>query len=216
PSVLAVVAVVWVVPRIGPIVVKTISCGALTLPEACLEICLEAWSLCFFACGVRWVKFPCFVILDFGSVLSVGSHGWRQSVDTKVGRSLISQQKRFTKTHLAVHNIKQREDKSVRAFATRTRNLVEHLSTNLPSTYKGLMETTCTWIEAREVATNGAPNDRRNGFERSRKSSWDNDMGQKSRDRFSPYWGPNHGLLSSLSKSLREILTTVKVAKTFK
>ncbi|GKA00524.1 hypothetical protein Tco_0673074 [Tanacetum coccineum] len=76
--------------RGGPIAVKTRSYGALALPEACLEICLEAWSLCFFACGVRWVKFPCFVILDFGSVLSVGSHGWRQSVDTKVGRSLIS------------------------------------------------------------------------------------------------------------------------------
>ncbi|GJY16753.1 leucine-rich repeat, ribonuclease inhibitor subtype protein [Tanacetum coccineum] len=75
--------------RGGPIAVKTRSYGALALPEACLEICLEAWSLCFFACGVRWVKFPCFVILDFGSVLSVGSHGWRQSVDTKVGRSLI-------------------------------------------------------------------------------------------------------------------------------
>ncbi|GJV62467.1 hypothetical protein Tco_1468567 [Tanacetum coccineum] len=38
------------------------------------------------------VKFPCFVILDFGSVLSVWSHGWRQSVDTKVGRSLIRRQ----------------------------------------------------------------------------------------------------------------------------
>ncbi|GJS18252.1 hypothetical protein Tco_0412724 [Tanacetum coccineum] len=87
---LVIVAVVWVVPRGGPIAVKTRSYGALALPEACLEICLEAWSLCFFACGVRWVKFPCFVILDFGSVLSVGSHGWRQSVDTKVGRSLIS------------------------------------------------------------------------------------------------------------------------------
>ncbi|GJT02716.1 retrovirus-related pol polyprotein from transposon TNT 1-94 [Tanacetum coccineum] len=32
-------------------------------------------------------KVSAFVILDFGSVLSVGSHGWRQSVDTKVGRS---------------------------------------------------------------------------------------------------------------------------------
>ncbi|GKC36110.1 hypothetical protein Tco_1048494 [Tanacetum coccineum] len=70
PSVLVIAAVVWVVPRGGPIVVKTRSYGALALSEACLEICLEAWSLCFFACGVRWVTFPCFVILDFGSVLS--------------------------------------------------------------------------------------------------------------------------------------------------
>nr|GEW11106.1 hypothetical protein [Tanacetum cinerariifolium] len=91
-------------------------------------------------------------------------------------RSHFSQQKRFTKTHLAVYSIKQREGESVRAFATRytddtlqilslhedrcisgfvyglrTRNLVEHLSTDLPSTYKGLMEKTYTWIEAREV-----------------------------------------------------------------
>ncbi|GJW01027.1 reverse transcriptase domain-containing protein [Tanacetum coccineum] len=130
-------------------------------------------------------------------------------------RSHFSQQKRFTKTHLAVHIIKQREGESVRAFTTRTRNLVEHLSTGLPSTYKGLMEKTYTWIEAREVATNGAPNDRRDNFERSRKSSKDNGRGQKIRDRFSPYRGPNHGLLSSLSKSPREILATEKVAKSF-
>ncbi|GKB17046.1 reverse transcriptase domain-containing protein [Tanacetum coccineum] len=104
-------------------------------------------------------------------------------------RSHFSQQKRFIKTHLAVHNIKQREGESVRAYATRTRNLVEHLSTDLPSTYKGLMEKTYTWIEAREVATNGAPNDQRDNFERSRKSSWDNGRGQKSRDRFSLYRG---------------------------
>ncbi|GJR88125.1 hypothetical protein Tco_0212136 [Tanacetum coccineum] len=43
----------------------------------------------------------------------------------------------------------------------RTRKLVEFLSTYLPTTYKGLMEKTYTWIEAREVATNGALNDRR-------------------------------------------------------
>nr|GEX84547.1 hypothetical protein [Tanacetum cinerariifolium] len=95
-----------------------------------------------------------------------------------------SQQKRFTKTHLAIHNIKQREGTSVRAFATRctddtlqilglhedqrisnfvhglkARNLVEHLYIDLPSTYKSLMENTYTWIEAREVATNEASND---------------------------------------------------------
>ncbi|GJT51525.1 reverse transcriptase domain-containing protein [Tanacetum coccineum] len=61
----------------------------------------------------------------------------------------------------------------------RIRSLVEHLSTDLPSTYKGLMEKTYTWIEAREVATNRIPNDRRENFERSRKSSWDNNRGQK-------------------------------------
>ncbi|GJZ07722.1 reverse transcriptase domain-containing protein [Tanacetum coccineum] len=45
-----------------------------------------------------------------------------------------------------------------------TRSLVEHLSTDLPSTYKGLMEKTYTWVEGREVATNGASSDRRDSF----------------------------------------------------
>ncbi|GKB44377.1 reverse transcriptase domain-containing protein [Tanacetum coccineum] len=120
----------------------------------------------------------------------------------------ICQQKKFIKTHLAVHNIKQREGESTRAFITRytddplqilglhkyqrisgfchglqTKSLVEHLSTSLPFTYKGLMEKTYMWVEAREVATNGALNDRRENFERSKKSFRDNNNGQKSKDR---------------------------------
>ncbi|GKB92792.1 hypothetical protein Tco_0965064 [Tanacetum coccineum] len=37
----------------------------------------------------------------------------------------------------------------------KTKSLLEFLSTYLPTTYKGLMEKTYTWIEAKEVATNG-------------------------------------------------------------
>ncbi|GKB30145.1 hypothetical protein Tco_0869546 [Tanacetum coccineum] len=95
------------------------------------------------------------------------------------------QQKKFTKTHLVVHNIKQKEGESTRAFVTRytddtlqilglheeqciygfvhglqTRSLVEFLSADLLTSYKGLMEKNYTWIEAKEVATNGTPNDR--------------------------------------------------------
>ncbi|GJS67841.1 hypothetical protein Tco_0682406 [Tanacetum coccineum] len=168
--------------------------------------------------------------------------------------------------HLAVHNIKQREGENTQSFVTkytddtlqilglheeqqilgfvhglRIRSLVEHLSTDLPSTYKGLMEKTYAWVKVREVATNGASSDRRdslmektyawvkvrevatNGassdrrdsFERSKKSSWDNNRGHKNKDRFSPYQGPNHGLLPSLSKSPKEILATEKVARSF-
>ncbi|GKD71840.1 reverse transcriptase domain-containing protein [Tanacetum coccineum] len=94
-------------------------------------------------------------------------------------RSHFSQQKKFTKTHLDVHNIKQSEGESTRAFITRytddtlqilglheeqrisgfvhglrIRSFVEHLSTDLPSTYKGLMEKTYTWVEAREFKGN--------------------------------------------------------------
>ena len=80
-------------------------------------------------------------------------------------RSHFSQQKKFTRTHLTVHNIKQKENESTRNFVTRytdetlqilglheeqrisgfvhglrNRNLVEFLSTDLPETYKDLME----------------------------------------------------------------------------
>ncbi|GJR00157.1 reverse transcriptase domain-containing protein [Tanacetum coccineum] len=156
-------------------------------------------------------------------------------------RSHFSQQKKFTKTHLAVHNIKQKEGKSTRAFISRytddtlqilglhedqrmsgfvhglrTRNLVEFLSTDLPTTYKGLMKKTYPCIEVKEVATNRTPTDQREGFEKSRKNpSWDNNKGQKNKDTFFSYRGSNHELLSNLSKSPREILATEKVAKTF-
>ncbi|GJU17396.1 reverse transcriptase domain-containing protein [Tanacetum coccineum] len=66
-----------------------------------------------------------------------------------------------------------------------------------------------------QVATNGAPSNRRENLERSNKSSWENNRGQKDKDKFFPYRGPNHGLLSSLSKSPKEILATEKVARSF-
>ncbi|GKC46123.1 hypothetical protein Tco_1063845 [Tanacetum coccineum] len=86
---------------------------------------------------------------------------------------------------------------------------------DLPLTYKGLMEKTYTWVEAREVATNGVLSDQRDSFERPKKFSWDSNRGQKNKDRFSPYRGPNNGLLSNLSKSPKEILATERAAKSF-
>nr|GEU44093.1 hypothetical protein [Tanacetum cinerariifolium] len=91
--------------------------------------------------------------------------------------------------------------------------LAAHLGRNksdLPTTYKGLMEKTYTWIEAREMATNETHNDRRENFERLRKSYRDDNHGKKDKDRFFPYQGPSHGLLSILSKSPRDILTIEK------
>ncbi|GKA57155.1 reverse transcriptase domain-containing protein, partial [Tanacetum coccineum] len=109
------------------------------------------------------------------------------------------------------------EEQRISSFVhgLRTRSLVEHLSTDLPSTYKGIMEKTYTWVEVRKVATNGVSNNQRDDFERSKKFSWGNSIGQKDRGRFSPYKGQNHKLLSNLVKSPREILATEKVAKTF-
>ncbi|GKA63269.1 hypothetical protein Tco_0762875 [Tanacetum coccineum] len=96
------------------------------------------------------------------------------------------------------------------------RSLVEFLSTDLLTTYNGLMEKTYTWIEAKKVATNGASNDHRESFDRFIKnSSWDNNKGKKNRDMFSPYLESNQGLLSNLSKSPRELLATEKATKTF-
>ncbi|GKA17009.1 reverse transcriptase domain-containing protein [Tanacetum coccineum] len=88
-------------------------------------------------------------------------------------RSHFSQQKKFTKTHFAVHNIKQKD------------SLVKFLSTDLPTTYKGLTEKTYTWIEEKEVATNGAPNDHKEGFDKFNKGfSWDNSkVKKKNRER---------------------------------
>nr|GFB82469.1 hypothetical protein [Tanacetum cinerariifolium] len=94
----------------------------------------------------------------------------------------------------------------------KTQSLAEFLFTDLPTTYKGLMEKTYTWIEAKEVATNGAPNDHRECLDRSSKgSSWDDDKWMQ----VLSISGSNNGLLSNLSKSPREILVTEKVAKTF-
>ncbi|GKC63536.1 hypothetical protein Tco_1096134, partial [Tanacetum coccineum] len=119
--------------------------------------------------------------------------------------SYFSQHKKFTKTHLVVHNIKYRDGESTRAFVTRyiddtlqilglheeqrifgfvhglkTRSLVEFLFTDLTTTYKGLIEKTYTWIEVKEVSTIRAHNDHKEGFDKFSKGfSWDNKNGRK-------------------------------------
>ncbi|GJV49422.1 hypothetical protein Tco_1439634, partial [Tanacetum coccineum] len=99
----------------------------------------------------------------------------------------------------------------------KTRSLVKFLSSDLPTTYKGLMEKTYTWIEVKEVATNGAPSDHREGFDKFSKGfSWDNNKGRKkNRDKFSSYKGSNYGILANISKSPRDILATEKAIKSF-
>ncbi|GKD74696.1 hypothetical protein Tco_1332978, partial [Tanacetum coccineum] len=86
-------------------------------------------------------------------------HEGRQS-SINIGENLLSNDD--TLQILGLH-----EDQRISGFVhgLRTRKLVEHLSTDLPSTYKGLMEKTYTWIEAREVATNETSNDQRDNFE---------------------------------------------------
>ncbi|GJT68976.1 reverse transcriptase domain-containing protein [Tanacetum coccineum] len=207
-----------------------------------MGLCSFIDSTGFVTLFVRWIEdYPLPDGLKMHS--HIGSYDGKRDPDNFLHLfegAIHIQQKKFTKTYLAVHTIKQKEGKSTRAFITRytddtlqilglheeqrisgfvhglrTRSLVKHLSTDLSSTYKGLMEKTYTWIEAKEVTTNGTPNDRKENFERSRNSSWDNNRGQKGKDRLSPYRGPNHRLLSNLSKSPREILATEKEARSF-
>ncbi|GJV59986.1 hypothetical protein Tco_1466086 [Tanacetum coccineum] len=89
-------------------------------------------------------------------------------------QSHFSEQEKFTKTHLAMHNIKQMDEKAL-----------------------GLS------LLAKEVATNGDPNDHKEGFDKFSKGfSLDNNKGRKKNwERFSPYKGSNHGLLGNLVKS---------------
>ncbi|GJT85110.1 hypothetical protein Tco_1066827 [Tanacetum coccineum] len=121
---------------------------------------------------------------------------------------------RYTDDTLQILGLHEEQHISGSVHGLKIGSLVEFLSTYLPTTYKGLMEKTYTWIEAREVATNGTPNDHQESFDKFKKKySWDNNKGKKNRDRFSLYRGSNHGLLSNLSKSPREILATEKELK---
>ncbi|GKB93115.1 reverse transcriptase domain-containing protein [Tanacetum coccineum] len=87
-------------------------------------------------------------------------------------RSHFSSQKKFTKTYLTVHNINQREGESTKAFVTRyTNDTLQILGLHEDQRISYFVNGLRTRIEAREVATNGALNDQRENFKRSRKSS---------------------------------------------
>ncbi|GKD59888.1 hypothetical protein Tco_1297397 [Tanacetum coccineum] len=79
------------------------------------------------------------------------------------------------------------------------------------------MDKTYSCIDAKEVATNRAPNDNIEGSDKFNKTfSWDHNKGKKKNwDMFSPYKGSNHGILRFLVKIPWEILATEKAAKAF-
>nr|GEV45257.1 reverse transcriptase domain-containing protein [Tanacetum cinerariifolium] len=86
----------------------------------------------------------------------------------------------FTHSNVPLYNGLRKKEKALEP------SLPEFLSKDLPTTYKGLMEKTYTWIEAREVATNGALNDQKKGFDWSKKNLYsDKNREQKNRDMFS-------------------------------
>ncbi|GKD72636.1 hypothetical protein Tco_1330918 [Tanacetum coccineum] len=77
---------------------------------------------------------------------------------------------------------------------------------------KGDLDNYLHLFEAKEAATNRAPNDHRESFDRFKKRpSWDNNKGKENKDKFPLYSRPNHGLLSNLSKCPREIIATKKI-----
>nr|GEU29912.1 putative reverse transcriptase domain-containing protein [Tanacetum cinerariifolium] len=73
---------------------------------------------------------------------------------------------RYTDDTLQILGLHEEQRISRFVHGQKTRSLVELLSANLPTTYKGLMKKTYTWIEAREVATSRALNDHREGSDR--------------------------------------------------
>nr|GEV86052.1 hypothetical protein [Tanacetum cinerariifolium] len=99
----------------------------------------------------RGVSFPTkIVIIRVFDVFSL------EALYGRRGESVRAFATRYTNDTLQILGL--HEDQRISGFVhgLRTRNLVKHLSTDLPFTYKGLMEKTYTWIEAKEVATNGA------------------------------------------------------------
>nr|GEU69808.1 reverse transcriptase domain-containing protein [Tanacetum cinerariifolium] len=76
-------------------------------------------------------------------------------------------------SHVGSYDRKGDPDNYIHLFETRfvcknreKEKSLEPLSPDLPTTYKGLTEKTYTWIKVKEVATNGALNDHREGFDR--------------------------------------------------
>ncbi|GKA09993.1 hypothetical protein Tco_0689426 [Tanacetum coccineum] len=104
---------------------------------------------------------------------------------------------RYTDDTLQILGLHEEQRISGFVHGLKTRSQVEFLSTYLPTTYKGLMEKTYTWIEVKEVLLGTTASERR---KIKRSSLHIRDL---------------NGLLSNLSKSSRESLATEKVAKAF-
>ncbi|GKB23499.1 zf-CCHC domain-containing protein [Tanacetum coccineum] len=125
-----------------------------------------------------------------------GSLGLLRSSDMRSGVGSFSKSYKlsfsFGFLEEAPHQLAPLLDLLMSSSPLKTRSLVEFLSTDLPTTYKGLMEKTYTWIDEKEIATNEAPNDYREGLRQFGKASWDNNIGRKKdKDIFYSYNGPN-------------------------
>ncbi|GJU05858.1 reverse transcriptase domain-containing protein [Tanacetum coccineum] len=100
--------------------------------------------------------------------------------------------------HLETHHNARKQAIKGFVHGLKIRSLLEFLSTDLPTTYKAPMEKTYTWIEAKEVVTNGALVEYKEGFDRP--------MGNTS-------WGNSRN--RNKIKSPKDILATKKAVKAF-
>nr|GEV10025.1 reverse transcriptase domain-containing protein [Tanacetum cinerariifolium] len=112
---------------------------------------------------------------------------------------------RYTDDTLQILRLHEEQCISSFVHGLKTRSLMEFLSTYLPITYKGLMKKTYTWIEVKEVATNGAPNDHRVGFDRFNK-----DRGHETNQ----YWELRHQIEEAVKfRQLAQLMKGIKKGK---
>nr|XP_043629757.1 uncharacterized protein LOC122601045 [Erigeron canadensis] len=149
-----------------------------------------------------------------------------------IGAALIQR-----KTHITVHNIKQKENEKTRDFIVRYTNetqqvrglaesqrisglihglraveLIEHLSTNLPETYDGLTSKAHIWLDARETTSDSSIGRKRKEYGGNGRFSCygreDNQWGGREKDS-------GIDILSNLTKTTKQILLTERVASSF-
>lgn len=158
-------------------------------------------------------------------------------------RAQFYQQKKHRKTHVSVHNIKQREGEGTRSFISRYTNetqeiaelpesqrvsglihglrtiaLIEHLSVDLPKTYNDLKNKALIWLDLKETAANSIRAPIQDGDLSSGKRKHQNMGGKDGRQRhpFNRDEGTrNLAPLAELTKSPRQILATERAARTF-
>jgi len=158
-------------------------------------------------------------------------------------RSNFYQQKKHRKTHVSVHNIKQRENEGTRVFIQRYTNetqeiaelpesqrvsglihglrsvaLIEHLSVDLPKTYNDLKNKAFIWLDSKETVSNSMRTSTPEADSAGMKRKQSNNNGKDARIKY-PYTREDKPKelagLTELTKTPRQILATEKVAKAF-
>ncbi|XP_071718335.1 uncharacterized protein [Rutidosis leptorrhynchoides] len=153
-------------------------------------------------------------------------------------KSKFSQQKRHKKNHVAAHSIRHKEHEATRAFLSRytdetqqiaglpetqrisgllygcrARSLVEHLTRDLPDNYEKLLDRAYVWLDAKETPETFTYEDQSNSKQKEKSSNREERHGKREdKGRYAPYKRENNaGILGTLIKTLKEILSTKKL-----